>query len=1538
LFNGFAAGTGKEVYFDDLSLKEIVAPFGPQWAGGPDSGTGSDYRSLSLPSSDLVQIKRADDSSLTFAKANDGSFFAEPGAESLSLKASTATSGPLVTSFGQCLEVPNGAPGNGVNPQYAPCTGAPNQQWTYGDDLSLKVMGYCLDNPWGATADNTRMVLWSCGSGSPNQQWRLQANKSLVNGQSGKCLDANLGGTIWTCWGGSWQLWDVQTNGTVYTLTDLDGSTTVFTRQPGSDVHQVASETGPANASTTQYLYDVTDGRALPKRVIAPVEPGVDDLNHCTVTPLPRGCDVLDYDYATSTTAVAGTPGDYTDRVRSVKSWSWNPATSQQEAVEVAHYLYDDKGRLAQVWDPRLATPLKTTYTYDSSGRATQLAPAGELPWSFDYGPAGSDQDPGHLLKVRRNSLVPGSKSQVSGEIATKLVYSVPLTRAAGGPYDMAGADVAQWGQTDAPTDATAVFGPEDTSTTHTASFTVPGKDGYKAANVRYLNASGDEVNAATPSVAVKGDINTTEHDRFGHTVRTLDATNRSIALGTHPDTAKFVSELGLPASSADRARLLDSRTTYTADGLDVVETLGPVRRVALSEALAGQTNPVTVTSEAETLPQLGANYPLKMDADCCGLTWSGGAQLSLRGTAAGAEDTVRVSVPEEGDYVLSGQLTRYNDHGIVQLSIDGTDLGSPIDEYSATPAVAPFTTGAPIHLTRGDHSLKMLVTGTNTASTGERFHAGFDTFTLTKTTVNPTLPVGTSVLARDHTTNTYDEGKPDGRAYHLVTTAGTGVRIDGYATDADLRVTRNGYDTPLGGTAGWTLKKPTSVTLDATGAALTTTTRFDDKGRAEELRVPGTGQAAEASTVKSVHWTAGTNAADAACGGRPEWAGLLCTSGPGAAITGADSARMPTTLPVKRITRYSRFGNPEEITETNAGKTRTTTTVRDAAERQLSVEITGGEGQAVPKTVTEYDPATGAVVKTTAGGKSVVRVVDQLGREISYTDGEGATTTSQYDAYGKPVKVTDPSGSVTLTYDRVKEPRGMVTSVTDSVAGEFTATYGPDGQLVEQSYPGGIVRKDVRNASGETTGRTYTRSSDGAVVWSQSREVTTRGQVTKDSDSTSVKSYAYDRLGRLTKAEQTTGNAGCTTRGYSYDVHYNRTAKSTSPAAANGGCSTAAPVTENHTYDSADRITDAGYRYDAFGRTTRTASGTLNGFWTNDLVASQETADTRQVLTLDPAGRLSGSTVSKKQGDGSWATTASRLNHYGAGDDEPRWIVEDTTTGAWTRNASGPDGDLAATISSTGAVRLQLTDLFGSVVVATDPALTAPQVLSFDEFGVAAAGQAEARYGWLGGKQRSSQALDGNVLMGVRLYDTVNGRFLSVDPVYGGNSNSYDYVSGDPLGRYDLDGRMDWGYWDPKQFAKNAASKLKSKAKSTYRDARNWVSDSKVGRMSRNPNVRHWFYGIRTITAVINPVRKAKWAFGILRNPAQSWATCTATLFSLWGCAKTFSGIPEAIYWGKKYYDNYSYVQDYNSSLTESQKDSVCRRYTGYRGDWCTG
>jgi RHS repeat-associated protein len=46
-----------------------------------------------------------------------------------------------------------------------------------------------------------------------------------------------------------------------------------------------------------------------------------------------------------------------------------------------------------------------------------------------------------------------------------------------------------------------------------------------------------------------------------------------------------------------------------------------------------------------------------------------------------------------------------------------------------------------------------------------------------------------------------------------------------------------------------------------------------------------------------------------------------------------------------------------------------------------------------------------------------------------------------------------------------------------------------------------------------------------------------------------------------------------------------------------------------------------------------------------------------------------------------------------------------------------------------------------------------------------------------------------GIVLMGARLYDPATGRFLQVDPVFGGSCSAYDYVCKDPVNASDLAG-----------------------------------------------------------------------------------------------------------------------------------------------------
>ncbi|MFC7586237.1 LamG-like jellyroll fold domain-containing protein [Nonomuraea antimicrobica] len=126
----------------------------------------------------------------------------------------------------------------------------------------------------------------------------------------------------------------------------------------------------------------------LLKRVVNPLQPGVDDAGKCSGATLPRGCQALEYVYAAATApGLSDTVfGDHTDRVVAVKLWAWDSAASATTGEEVARYAYDHLGRLRQVWDPRVSLALKTSYEYDAAGRVTKATPPGELPWMFDHG------------------------------------------------------------------------------------------------------------------------------------------------------------------------------------------------------------------------------------------------------------------------------------------------------------------------------------------------------------------------------------------------------------------------------------------------------------------------------------------------------------------------------------------------------------------------------------------------------------------------------------------------------------------------------------------------------------------------------------------------------------------------------------------------------------------------------------------------------------------------------------------------------------------------------------------------------------------------------------------------------------------------------------------------------------------------------------------------------------------------------------------------------------------------------------------------
>lgn len=182
---------------------------------------------------------------------------------------------------------------------------------------------------------------------------------------------------------------------------------------------------------TTAYAYEPVqeEGKVViePTEVLAATPAGikcVGEHGEVEARYLNPGCRALTFNYAEATTAKGEAPsewGDYVGHLTRVYFHAAVPGTGAMAspAPVVAHYLYDAKGRLRAVWDPRTEPKpgseecvgnslakgcLATTYGYDEEGHLTSVTPPGQESWALVYGTIPRDLNPGRLLKVTRAS------------------------------------------------------------------------------------------------------------------------------------------------------------------------------------------------------------------------------------------------------------------------------------------------------------------------------------------------------------------------------------------------------------------------------------------------------------------------------------------------------------------------------------------------------------------------------------------------------------------------------------------------------------------------------------------------------------------------------------------------------------------------------------------------------------------------------------------------------------------------------------------------------------------------------------------------------------------------------------------------------------------------------------------------------------------------------------------------------------------------------------------------------------------------------
>src|SRR5206468_2694647 len=101
-------------------------------------------------------------------------------------------------------------------------------------------------------------------------------------------------------------------------LAEIDGTVSDFSSVGGADA-KLWTTSPPVAAGQTRLVYEATpNGLYRLRRMIAPLDPGVDPGNPqapCTTATPAAGCEVLDLVYASSTTATSSGSGDYAGQV-----------------------------------------------------------------------------------------------------------------------------------------------------------------------------------------------------------------------------------------------------------------------------------------------------------------------------------------------------------------------------------------------------------------------------------------------------------------------------------------------------------------------------------------------------------------------------------------------------------------------------------------------------------------------------------------------------------------------------------------------------------------------------------------------------------------------------------------------------------------------------------------------------------------------------------------------------------------------------------------------------------------------------------------------------------------------------------------------------------------------------------------------------------------------------------------------------------------------------------------------------------------------
>jgi len=560
---------------------------------------------------------------------------------------------------------------------------------------------------------------------------------------------------------------------------------------------------------------------------------------------------------------------------------------------------------------------------------------------------------------------------------------------------------------------------------------------------------------------------------------------------------------------------------------------------------------------------------------------------------------------------------------------------------------------------------------------------------------------------------------------------------------------------------------------------------------------------------------------------------GVTCGAKSGQVCSSTDADTHTTTL------GYDSAGNVTTVTP--PAPLPATTSIPDA----LGRTVTSTDGNA--NTTRVVYNGLGQVTQTTIGGTTTCTTsdisagncdqatYDSDGRQLTLTDWTGTTTYSYdltgaqtgssepgyyastvgYDAAGRTTSFTDDGGTVTYTYDDgdaligVAEPGGSCYntgagrpySAFDSVPASSRCTaFHLDGNANTdyQRSAGGAENTYTRDNNGRLLSLTALRPDGSTVYFSQTLTYNVAGTSTDtaqvrslaDSDA-GAHTYGYDMMGRLTSDTV----AGATST-WTLDPAGNRT--SYTPA---GGS------TLHSAYNPADQLCETGTTAITTTYTGACTTGTPSGSntrYTYDGDGNQTTGllpAGNTTLAYNNASQTTSSTTAGTSTSYAYNSTSQTYRQAAGGtgyasglvakNGQPSRITNGPTYEWVTRTPDGTPITLRKGSGGSSANWYYTLDDHGSARRLTTPGgSSSDATYSYDAYGQALVNTQTTDtslnpVNYTGGTR---DATTGLTKLGLRYYDTTEGRFTQKDPT-GQDASAYAYANDDPINRSDPSG-----------------------------------------------------------------------------------------------------------------------------------------------------